>query len=165
MNRFSNTAKGFTLVEVLVSMGIMAVLLPVLSILVSSQYLASVAKHKIQAAYVAQQLIETQRPIISTYFTPTPLLAGQSKVINGFVTIDTKGIYPANSCANSNLPCGSTSITVTPTVYTSTTGVKTTSTTVDHFVVKISWNEQITKSRVPMTETYAEDMANDSMLN
>ena len=161
MNKFSNTAKGFTLVEVLVSTGIMVVLLPVLSILVSSQYLASVSKHKIQAAYVAQQLIETQRPIISTYFTPTPL----TKTINGFVTIDTKGIYPANSCANSNLPCGSTSITVTPAVYTSTTGVQTTSTTVEHFVVKITWNEQITKSRVPMTETYAEDMANDSTLN
>jgi len=162
MNKFSNTAKGFTLVEVLVSVGIMVVFLPfAASMLTNNQLLASFAKHKIQAAYVAQQLIETQRPIISTYFTPTPL----SKTINGFVTIDTKGIYPANSCANSNLPCGSTSITVAPAVYTSTTGVKTTSTTVEHFVVKITWNEQIAKLQVPMTETYAEDMANDSMLN
>jgi prepilin-type N-terminal cleavage/methylation domain-containing protein len=157
---------GFTLVEVLVSVGILLVFLPfAASMLTNSQLLASYSKHKIQAAYVAQQLIETQRQLISSYFIPTSLSAGQSKTISGFVMLDNKGNYTNTTCTNAYIPCGIALITVTPTVYTNSNGTSVTSTNVDHFVVQISWEEQILNIQVPMTETYAEDIANDPMLN
>ena len=162
MDKVSNTASGFTLVEVLVSVGIMLIFLPfAASMLTNSQLLASYSKHKIQAAYAAQQIIETQR---QNAFVS--LLAGQSQVIGpSSVVLDTKGNYANANCANTNIYCGTVLITITPTVYTNSSGVKTTSSTVDHFVVSISWSENILELKVPMTETYAEDIANDPMLN
>ena len=168
MKKNLKNKKGFTLVEVIVSVGIMVIFLPfAASMLTNSQLLASYSKHKIQAAYVAQQLIETERQNIASYFTPPlgPLLAGQSKIITGPVILDTKGIYPSISCPNYNLPCGTAVITITPTVYTNSIGAKTTSTTTDHFMITISWSENILNFKVPMTETYAEDIINDPMLN
>ena len=144
------------------SVGIMLIFLPfAASMLTNSQLLASYSKHKIQAAYAAQQIIETQR---QNAFVS--LLAGQSQVIGpSSVVLDTKGNYVNANCANTNIYCGTVLITITPTVYTNSSGVKTTSSTVDHFVVSISWSENILKLKVPMTETYAEDIANDPMLN
>ena len=121
---------------------------------------------------MAQQLIETQRQNISAYFTPLP----QSTTISGYVILDTKGIYnPTPTCSSSNIPCATASITVAPAVYTSTSGAtQVPSTTIERFTVKITWNEsyaqsvakkQIFKFNIPMTETYVEDIANDSMLN
>jgi type II secretory pathway pseudopilin PulG len=163
--KFFNTKGAFTLVEVLISIGIMLIFLPfAASMIINSQLLASYSKHKIQAAYAAQQIIETQRQ--------NPFLviaAGNSVTVQpspASVVLDTKGNYSNTNCSsNPNLFCGTAVITVTPAVYTNSFGVKVTSTTVDHFVVKISWVEQIVKSQVPMTETYAEDIANDPMLN
>jgi len=173
MNKFSKSSGGFTIAEVLVSVGIMVILLPyAASMLTNSKLLASYSKHKIQAAYAAQQLIESQRQIISTYFTSpigplttcTPPYTVQPSPAS--VLLDTKGNYTNTNCAtNTNLFCGTALITVCPAVYTSTSGAKTTSTLVDHFVVTISWNEQIGKTKIPMTEYYAEDIANDPMLN
>jgi len=161
-----NKKSGFTIIEVLVSVGIMVIFLPFAAqMLTNSQLLASYSKHKIQAAYVAQQLIETQRQNIASYFIPTPLISGQSKTITGPVILDTKGNYNITTCPGYSLPCGTAVITVTPRVYTNGAGTSVTSTTVDHFVVSISWTEQILNVQVPMTETYAEDIANDPMLN
>jgi type II secretory pathway pseudopilin PulG len=168
MPKFSNTEGGFTIVEVLVSVGIMIIFLPfAANMLTDSQILASYSKHKAQAAYAAQQIIETQRQNITTYFKPTPLFAGQSKTIGPLsVILDTKGNYNNLNCStNSSIFCGTSLITVTPAVYTNIAGVKVTSLTVDHFVVQIFWFEQILKLKVSMTETYAEDIANDPMLN
>jgi prepilin-type N-terminal cleavage/methylation domain-containing protein len=170
MAKFSNTKGGFTLVEVLVSVGIMLIFLPfAASMITNSQLLASYSKHKIQAAYAAQQIIETQRQIISTYFASPlgPLSSGQSDTIGpSSVVLDTKGNYANTNCStNPALFCGTATITVTPAVYTNSSKVSVTSTTVDHLVVSISWFEQIVKLKVPMTETYAEDIANDAMLN
>ena len=163
MKKLTTTASGFTIVEVLVSIGIMVIFLPfAASMLTNSQLLASYSKHKIQAAYAAQQIIETQRQ------NPFLVIAAGHSVVQGpaSVLLDTKGNYANTNCgANPNLFCGTAVITVTPTVYTSTTGVTTTSTLVDHFVVTINWNEQILNSKVSMTENYAEDIANDPMLN
>jgi prepilin-type N-terminal cleavage/methylation domain-containing protein len=157
---------GFTLVEVLVSVGILLIFLPfAASMLTNSQLLASYSKHKIQAAYAAQQIIETQRQIISSYFIPTPLSAGQSKSFTGFVMLDTKGNYTNTTCTTANIPCGIATITVTPAVYTNSAGTSVTSTTTNHFVVQISWAEQLVNIPITMTETYAEDIANDPMLN
>jgi len=129
--------------------------------LINSQLLASYSKHKIQAAYAAQQMLETQRQ------SPFQVIAAGKSVTIGpaNVVLDTKGNYNNVNCNNSNTFCGTTVITVTPTVYTTTAGVKTTSATVDHFVVQVFWNERIAKLFVPMTETYAEDIVNDPMLN
>ena len=168
MHKFSNKKSGFTIMEVLVSVGIMVVFLPfAASMLTNSQLLASYSKHKIQAAYWGQELIETYRQNISAYFIAPigPIPLATPYVTQAFVTLDSQGVYPTATCLNGNLPCATETTTVTPTVYTSTTGVKTTSTTVDHFVVAIKWNENILKLKVPMTETYAADIANDTMLN
>jgi len=153
---------GFTIVEVLVSVGIMLIFLPfAASMLTNSQLLASYAKHKIQAAYAAQQIIETERQ--SPFIVLAP---GTSKIIGpSSVVIDTKGNYSNDTCNNPNMFCGIATITVTPSVYTNTSGVSTTSTLVDHFAVKIQWVEQILQLQVTMTENYAEDIANDPMLN
>jgi prepilin-type N-terminal cleavage/methylation domain-containing protein len=162
MNKICNTKSGFTLVEILVSVGIMLVFLPfAASMLTNSQLLASYSKHKIQAAYAAQQIIETQR---QNAFVP--LAAGQSSVLGpSSVILDTKGNYVNATCANANIFCGTVLVTITPAVYTNSAGTKTTSSLVNHFVVSINWSEQILSLRVPMTETYAEDIANDPMLN
>jgi type II secretory pathway pseudopilin PulG len=168
MAKFSNTKGAFTLVEVLVSVGIMIVFLPfAASMLTNSKLLASYSKHKIQAAYAAQQIIETQRSIISTYFPPPSSLPLSTTIGPEQVLLDTQGNYTKADCAANaaNLFCGTATITVTPALYTNSSGATVTSTTVEHFVVAISWNEQILKSQVPMTETYAEDIANDPMLN
>lgn len=165
MDKFSDTKQGFTLVEVLVSLGVLLVFLPfAASMITNSQLLSSYAKHKIQAAYAAQQIIETQRQT-SPFIV---LTAGQSKIIGpASVILDTKGNYNNLNCStNTSIFCGTATVTVTPTVYTSTTGVKgPASTVMDHFVVLINWNEQILNSKVAMSETYAEDVANDPMLN
>jgi len=162
MAKFSNTESGFTIVEILVSMGIMLIFLPfAASMLTNSQLLASYSKHKIQAAYAAQQIIETQRQ--NTF---TTLSAGQSKIIGpSSAILDTKGNYINPTCNNPNIFCGTAVITITPAVYTNSSGVKVTNTTVDHFSVAINWYEQIINLQIPMTETYAEDIANDPILN
>jgi prepilin-type N-terminal cleavage/methylation domain-containing protein len=163
MDKLTGTKSGFTLVEVLLSVGIMLVFLPfAANMLTNSQLLASYSKHKIQAAYAAQQILETQR---QSPFVVLP--AGGSKVIGpSNVILDTKGNYNNLNCiTNTNIFCGNSVITVTPTVYTSNAGIKSTSTTVDHVMVQVYWSERIFKLMVPMTETYAEDIANDPMLN
>ena len=125
MEKFSNTKSGFTLVEVLVSVGIMLIFLPfAASMLTNSQLLASYSKHKIQAAYAAQQIIETQRqnPFLVT------LAPGQSVTVSPApqsVVLDTKGNYTNTNCStNPNLFCGTATITVTPAVYTNSSGVQ-----------------------------------------
>ena len=163
MRNFAVSKAGFTLVEVLVSVAIMLIFLPFAASMISnSQLLASYSKHKIQAAYAAQQILETQRQ--NTFVS---LLAGQTKTIGpGAVVLDTKGNYSNVNCAtNANLFCGTAVITITPAVYTNNAGFTTTNNIVDHVLVKISWNEQIMALKVPMTESYAEDIANDPMLN
>ena len=162
MRTLSGKEDGFTLVEILVCVGILVIFLPfAASMLINSQLLASYSKHKIQAAYAAQQIIETQRQNAFQV-----IAAGQSQTIGpSAVILDTKGNYSNVTCANPNIFCGTALITITPAVYTTTAGVSTSSTTVDHFVVKISWVEQILNLKVPMNETYAEDIANDIMLN
>jgi prepilin-type N-terminal cleavage/methylation domain-containing protein len=172
MDGFCHKKNGYTLVEVLVSVGILVIFLPfAASMLTNSRLLASYSKHKIQAAYAAKQIIETQRQIISKYFTTPigPIAAGHSYTVlpnPSSVILDTKGSYtPPLDCTNSNFVCGTAVITVAPSVYTSTSGVSTSSTTTDHFTVTISWIEQILNLKVPMTVTYAADVVNDTIIN
>lgn len=166
MARFSHIKKGFTIIEVLISFMIMLIFLPfAANMLTNSQTLASYAKHKTEAAYAAQQIIETQRqqPFVSISAGPpiVPVTIGPASVV-----LDTKGNYSNTNCAtNPNLFCGTAVITITPAVYTSNQGVTTTNPSIDHYVVQISWKEQVLNLQTTMTETYAEDIANDPMLN
>ncbi len=69
--------------------------------LTNSQLLASYSKHKIQAAYAAQQIIETHRQnafiVLSAGQTQTIPAAGSNAVI-----LDTKGNYASSTCTNGN---------------------------------------------------------------
>jgi len=176
-DRLIHKTSGSTLVEVLVTTLLLVAFVPmVLSALTSSQYLASFAKHKLQAAYVAQQNIETQRQIIATYFTPTPVTQSTTQPI----VLDTKGNYNPVTCTtysppNNNapfnkppyyyLPCANMVIAVAQASYTTTGGVTTNSGTTERFTVTITWIEQGLTSKIPVTETYVEDIVNDNMLN
>jgi Tfp pilus assembly protein PilV len=151
MDRFSNKEGGFTIAEVLVSAGLMVVLLPFAgNMLANSQLWASYSKHKIQAAYLAQLIMETERQL--------PF----ASIVNQAATnypLDTKGNY----ISSSNYFYATVVITVTPVVYPNSTIP---STNVDHVVVTITWPENIfSQLHVTMTEIYAEDIANDPMLN
>src|ERR1700679_946706 len=116
MDKKLSSKGGFTIIEVLVSVGIMLVFLPfAASMLTNSQLLASYAKHKTQAAYVAQQLLEAERQLPFANIVSQPA---------GAVARDPKGDYPnVGGATNPKLFCGQAVITVTPAVYTSTTGV------------------------------------------
>jgi len=180
-----NKKSGFTLVEVLVSVGIILVFLPfAASMLTNSQLLASYSKHKIQAAYAAQQIIETQRQEPISYFAPylattnpmtTPTIAQ--------VVLDTKGNYNNTNCAtNTSIACGTATVTIASKVYINSAGQKNypptatysppspaasyTYYTIAHVTVQISWWEQVINIKVPMNEYYATDIiVNDTMLN
>ena len=184
MDRSFNSNSGFTLVEVLVTTAIVVVFLPfAASLLTNSQMLASFSKHRIQAAYVAQQLIETTRQQPLSYFAPQlATLNPTSTPITGQVALDTKGDYSNINCStNPTLFCGNAVISVTPEVYVNSAGAKIypqaatytpasgapyTYYSIAHVVVQISWNEQIIHISVPMTETYAADViVDDPMLN
>jgi len=158
MNKFLNTKRGFSLIELLMSVGIMLIFLPIVaSILTSSRFLSSYSKHKAQAAYAAQQIIETYRQ--SAFIQ---LAAGGKSVIGpNNVLLDPKG----NFNNNLNSFFGTSTITVTPAVYTNAAGVKTTNINVDHFSIVINWNEQVIKLLVPMSETYAADIEVEQISN
>jgi len=163
MGRLSKNKGGFTLVEILVSVGILMIFLPfAASMLTNSRILGSYAKHKTQAAFAAQQVMEAQRQSAFVVLAPgTSQVTGPTNII-----LDTKGSYINLNCAtNPNLFCGTTTTVITPTVYTNAAGTRTTSSTTDHVVVQIFWSERINKFFIPMTETYAEDIINDPMLN
>ncbi|MDE2213815.1 MAG: type II secretion system protein [Candidatus Omnitrophica bacterium] len=164
--KFWGTRGGFTLVEVLVTLGLVVIFLPVAgAILTNSQMAASLSKHKTEATYAAQQIIEAQRQ------DPFVVLSSGHTQVTGpsWVILDTKGNYNNSNtgvCStyntNNTVFCGQAVVTITPAVYTSTSGTKTTSTTVDHVAVQIYWNEN---RFIHPSVTYATDIANDPMLN
>ena len=183
MTNSSNTKSGFTLVELLVSLAIMVVFLPfAANMLTNSQLLSSYSKHKIEAAYAAQQILETQRQEPLSYFAP--ILATANPANNqsvGLVALDTKGNYANINCnTNPTLFCGTATITITPETFTNAAGQQTKYTatytpgigapynyyTIAHVNIQISWTEQVLSIRIPMNEYYASDLiVNDPMLN
>ena len=86
MNRiFNKNDRGFTLPEVLVSLLLLGVVvLAYLSAQNMYRYLGSYAKHKAQAIYVSQRLLEQQRQ---------QPFAGLANANLGQVTIDSKGTF------------------------------------------------------------------------
>ena len=134
------------------------------SMLTNTQSLGSYSKHMIQAAYAAQQIIETERQLGYT--------SGNS--YNNFGLIQaSQGTYPVtldskNDLNNTNPGShfmGTATVTVTAAVYTNSSGQKVVNHNVDHVTVKISWIEHVLNAQVPMSTYFSEDIAFDPMLN
>ncbi len=138
--RFST--KGSTFVEVLVSIALVVIFVTAAQMtILNSQFLASYSKHRLQAMYVAQQIIEQQRRLT---------FANIVSVASTAVTLDTKGTY--NTTADDFL--GNVIITVT---------------TLDAYrkqvQVQVNWQEQVTTAKVTMREYYSTNIANDTLTN
>ena len=72
--------QGLTLVELLISVGVMLlVVIAAAQVLLSSQFLASYQRHKVQAMYAAQQLLEQKR---QTAFSATSSTSTQAVVLD-----------------------------------------------------------------------------------
>ncbi|MBF0490681.1 MAG: type II secretion system protein [Candidatus Omnitrophica bacterium] len=137
-----SSTQGSTLVEVLVAIAIIDIFLTASSVsILNSQFLASYAKHKIQARYVAQQILEQQRRL--TYVNIV-------SVASAAVTLDSKGTY--NTTSDDFL--GNAIVSVT-TIDTYRKKVQ----------VQVNWQEQILSGKVTMREYYATDIANDPIPN
>ncbi len=141
MKRFQGN-KGVSLVEILVSVGILVIFLTAaIMTILNSQFLASYSKHKLQAMYAAEQILEQERRL-----TYTNLVS----VASTAVTLDTKGTY--NTTADDFL--GNVVITVT---------------VVDVYhkqvQIQINWQEQLTSGKVTMREYYSTNIANDTVPN
>lgn len=141
MKRFFSP-KGTSLVEVLISIAIVAIfLVAAANTILNSQFLASYSKHKLQAMYAAQQIIEQERRL--TY-------ANLISVASTPVTLDTKGTY--NTTADDFL--GNVIITVTILdVYHK------------QVQVQINWQEQVMSGKLTMREYYSTNIANDTVPN
>jgi len=136
--------------EVIISTAIIVAFLPFAGrMLVNNELWASYSKHKLQAAYAAKQIIETQRQQAVLYGT-----------ITSPVVLDTFGQYNNPS----DFFLGSSIITVSPAVYSDAPGSP--NPNIAHMIIKITWPEKILNTQVPMTETYAADIIiNDTILN
>lgn len=136
----SNRASSF--VEVLVSMAIVVILVTAAAMtILNSQFLASYSKHKIQAMYAAQQIIEQQRRLNFSN------IVSQSSAP---VTLDSRGTY--NTSADDFL--GNAVITVVS-IDANRKQVQ----------VQINWQEQLTTAKVTMREYYSTIIANDPLTN
>ncbi len=137
-----NSKNGVTLVEVLVSIAIVLVLLTAAAkTILNGQFLTSYARHKTQAMYAAQQLLEQQRWLA---FSTT------SSQTTAPVILDTYGNYSSSAG------------------YFYGTAI-TTITNIDayrnHVTIEIDWPEQILSGKVMMKEYFATNIANDPISN
>jgi len=128
---FLRRQKGFSLTEVLVSIAIfMMVWLPTVTGIVACMYLSSYMKHRVQAAYWAQELLEDNRRI-------TPV----SQPSTAF-SLDTNGTF--NTTADDFT--GNSVITVTNL-----------NAHENRVQVAISWNEKIMGGVITVHEYYTTD--------
>ena len=134
---------GFTLLEVLVALSIFLVLFSgTAACLITSRYLSSIVKHKVQAMYWAQRFIEEQRRLP---------FANLASIPSTSLTIDTKGAFAA---AGDDGLTGKRIVTVTN-IDAFRKGVR----------IEINWSEKILGGKVTMREYYSTDIANESQLN
>jgi len=143
MRNISSSDNGLTLIEVMVSVALIVILLTATaSTIINSQLLSSLARHKVQAAYVSQQILEQQRRLAFSNIVSLPAAA---------VTLDTRGTY---NTTNDDF-IGAAVITVT---------------NIDSYrkkvQVEIDWPEWLlTGAQVTMKEYYATTIANEPQLN
>ncbi len=136
------SSNGFTLVEALTSILILALVwVAVAGSIISYKYIASYSKHKVQAVFVAQRILEEKRR--QTFST----LANQNY---GAVSIDTRGTF--NTSADDLM--GTAAVTVT---------------NIDTYrkkvLVQVSWQEKSPIGVVTKSEFCATDIANEPQLN
>ena len=143
MRNISRSDNGLTLMEVMVSVAIIVLIIAgAASTIINSQVLSSLARHKVQAAYVGQQILEKQRRLVFSNIVSLTAAA---------VTLDTKGTY--NTTLDDFM--GTAVITVT---------------NIDSYrkkvQVEIDWPERLlTGAQVTMKEYYATTIANEPQLN
>lgn len=134
--------KGTTLIEILVSTVICVITVTAAaSTILSSQFLASYSKHRLEAMFVAQQIIEQERRLSYANLVSVP---------SAQVVLDNNG--------NLNNPngdfMGNAVITVT---------------TLDVYrkqvQVQVNWLERVLGGTMTMREYYSTDIANDPLPN
>lgn len=140
--RFKKINSGFTLIEVMAALSLLtAMLVAVPGSLVAYKYIAVYSKHKVQATYVAQRILEEQRrKVFSTLATMN----------YGAVSIDNKSTF--NTAADDFM--GTAAITVTS-LDTYRKKVQ----------VEVSWQERTPAGMVTKREFCTTDIANEAQLN
>ena len=142
MSYRSGMSKGFTLVEVLISVGILALVwVSAVGIMVVGNYAASHAKHKAQAIYIAQRILEEERrqpfsSIVSLTSAP--------------VSIDTKGTFSTTTDDFT----GNRVVTVTSL-----------DTYRKRVLVEVNWSERTNGVNITKREYCSTDIANETQLN
>ena len=135
-------SKSFTLVEVLVSLALIVLLWgATVGAIFNNRFLLSYSRHKMQAAYVAQQILEQERRLV---FSPN------SSLSSAVVILDTQGTY--NTTADDFM--GNSVVNVT---------------NIDAYRnmvrVEINWLEKVGSGQMTMREYYTTTFANDPELN
>jgi len=143
MRNTRNSKCGFTLVETIWSIALITILIPpAINNILNNQFLSSYSKHKMQAAYVAQQILEQERRAAFSEIVSVP---------PAFVSLDTRGTY--NTTVDDFM--GNAIITVTD-VDANQKMVQ----------VEINWTERIFgRGQVVMREYFTTTFANEPDLN
>ena len=142
MKYLRSTKNGFSLTEVVMGTMLLAVVwVAAMGTLVISRSAVTYARHKVQAIYVAQRILEEQRRL------PFPTIVSQP---SSPVSIDTKGTFDTN--ADDML--GNRIITVTNL-----------DTYRKRVSVEINWNERTPGTNLIMREYCTDDIANEPQLN
>ena len=135
MRRIAKSGIGLTLVEVLVSIGVVTLLvISAVQTILSSQYLTSYSRHKIQAMFAAQQILEQQRQ---------KTFSAASSQTTVPVILDVNGNFMG------------TAITTVTNLDAYRNQVK----------LEIDWQEQVLAAKMTMKEYYSTNIANDPVPN
>ena len=142
MKQLFKSSKGFTLVEVLTSILLLLIVWTVsLNSMLNYKHIDSFAKHKIEATYVAQRILEEERRLAFANIVSRNY---------GAVSVDTRGTF--NSAADDFL--GTAKVTVTDLdVYRK------------RVQVEVSWSELSPIGTVIKREYCTTDIANEPELN
>ncbi|MEI7751026.1 MAG: prepilin-type N-terminal cleavage/methylation domain-containing protein [Candidatus Omnitrophota bacterium] len=138
--------KGFTLVEVLISLCIfLVVCLSFASALVTSMYLSSYMKHRVQAMYWAQRILEEERRIPFNNIVSQP---------SSPISLDTRGTFTVTG----DDFIGNRIITVTNVDMAVTNMYR------KKVQVEVNWTERILGGNVQRQENCSTDIANESQI-
>ena len=137
-----NKQAGFTLLEVMIALVIFLILFLSTAVsIITSLYLGSVIKHKVQAMYWAQRFIEEERRLPFSTLTSLP---------SASVSLDTNGTFDTTADDRT----GNRVVTVT---------------NIDAYrkrlEIEINWTEKFMRGTNTMREYYSTDIAQESQLN
>jgi prepilin-type N-terminal cleavage/methylation domain-containing protein len=137
-----NKQAGFTLLEVMIALVIFLILFLSTAVsIITSLYLGSVIKHKVQAMYWAQRFIEEERRLPFSTLASLP---------SASVSLDTNGTFDTTADDRT----GNRVVTVTDIdVYRK------------RLKIEINWTEKFMKGTNTMREYYSTDIAQESQLN